>query len=113
MPSAYTRPIIALCIVAFVPVGSTFKSRAAVPEADRCRLAVKVALDELRLQRTVSPRHEERRKQLLAELERMVESNRRQGLANAGRGRELWDARHGSSEQTARSWVEFRFGQRS
>ena len=80
MPSAYTPPIIALCIVAFVTVGSTFKSRAAVPEADRCRLAVKVALDELRLQRTVSPRHKERRKQLLAELERLVESNLRQGV---------------------------------
>ena len=67
-------------LMSLVLLGAAAVSLGATVEEDRCRAAVTTALDTPRQQVSGTPRDEERRKQLLAELEGLVASNRRQGI---------------------------------
>ena len=82
---ASRRILVAAYLMGLVLASVPITLSAATPEEDRCRAAVAMALDTLRQLPSGTPRDEERRKQLLAELEQLVESNRRQGMGRAAR----------------------------
>jgi hypothetical protein len=74
-----------LCSFLLILCLATFPSNSQaepVPNEANCRMAITTALEELRrLPPDLTERDDRDRKKLLAELERLVETNRRQGIS--------------------------------
>jgi hypothetical protein len=80
---------LAASIIGLTLVAAPLPVAAGTPTEAQCRGAVTEALEMLRQVPQGTPRDEEGRKRLLAELERLVESNRRQGIGECRTWQEI------------------------
>jgi hypothetical protein len=70
--------LLTLCLTA-VPLGVMAGQ---APNEDNCRTAINAGLEQLkRIPPDITQRDDEDRKKLLADMERLVEANRRQGIS--------------------------------
>jgi len=76
------RSLLMVLVIACCGVGPAIGQERPAPKEENCRTAIEAGLEQLR--RTppdLSSRDDEDRRKLLAEMERLVESNRRAGVS--------------------------------
>jgi hypothetical protein len=81
--------LLAVSMIGFVLAAAPIAAAAGAPTEEQCRNAVTAALGMLRQRPAEKPRDEEDRKRLLAEMERLVETNRRQGIGECRTWQEI------------------------
>ncbi len=83
------RILLAAALLAGALAGAQPLWAAAKPSEQQCRAAVTAMVDALRTQPMARERDERRRKELLAEMEQLVETHRSQGIDACGTWKEI------------------------
>jgi hypothetical protein len=83
------RVLLAASMIGITLAAEPIAAEAGAPTEEQCRNAVTAMLEMLRQMPAEKPRDEEDRKRLLAEMERLVETNRRQGIGECRTWQEI------------------------